>query len=96
MKFKRTDREVTFARAQGRTIYELRNKKGISRRQLSDFTGIHYAMILRIEMGDTTASTFDLDAIADALDASREKLFPRTAEVVTLPVMTFRNWRAYA
>jgi transcriptional regulator with XRE-family HTH domain len=97
MKLQRTDREVAFARVQGKAVYELRMKKGISRRRLADFTGINYSMIFRIEMGEATASAFDLDAIAGALDASRENLFPRTAEVITLPTMTFPNLRrAYA
>ena len=85
MKTQRTEKERAFAKSQGKLIFNLRNKRGITRPQLAKFTGITQTMIFRIEMGDSTASSFVLDAIATALDVSRETLYPRPGEVITIP-----------
>lgn len=76
MKPKRKAKEAEFARLQGRRIYDLRNELPMSRRELSDRTGLNQQLIYRIEMGESTANAYELDALARALDASRDQLFP--------------------
>jgi transcriptional regulator with XRE-family HTH domain len=91
MKLKRTNREESFAQAQGRLIYDCRTERGITRKQLAEHTGIHSVMLMRIELGDTTASTFVLYLLADALNVPRDTFFPKG---VTVPTRTADEARA--
>lgn len=87
MKLKRTDREITFARTQGRKLYALRREQKMTRRQLATATGINQAMLFRLEMGDATANGFQLNMIAFALSVPREQLFP-TNRILPMPMKT--------
>jgi hypothetical protein len=49
-------------------------------------------MICRIEMGDTTANTFVLHLIADALNVPRDSFFPKG--VVRVPTWTANGARS--
>jgi transcriptional regulator with XRE-family HTH domain len=97
MKLKRTEKEIAFARTQGRKLYDIRKARKLSRRQLAKACGLNPAMIYRIEMGDTTATAFVLDAVADALGATADDLFPRPCRMVPISMAaTFGESRAYA
>lgn len=78
MKLPRTEEEIAFARAQGRRLYDLRQRRGLSRPQLQLASGVNCWTLYRIEMGDSTASAFQIDALAAALNAPREQFFPTT------------------
>ena len=76
MKAKRTGEEVTFARRQGRSLYELRNRRRMTRAQVSRESGVNYWALYRIEMGDTTATAYQLAALSRALNTPHEYFFP--------------------
>lgn len=86
MKLKRTEKEIAFARTQGRKLYDIRKARKLSRLQLAKATGLNASMIYRIEMGDTTATAFVLDAVADALGATADDLFPRPCRVIPMAI----------
>lgn len=52
----------------GRKIRELRDAKGWSQRMLADHSGIEYAHLARLELGQKEAGLLILQKIADALE----------------------------
>lgn len=76
MKLPRSQHEVRFAEAQGRLIYEIRIANGLSRRALAESSGVSCQAIFRIEMGEATASTYDIAMLARALGVKVEELCP--------------------
>jgi DNA-binding XRE family transcriptional regulator len=53
----------------GRQLAELRNKRGLSTRQLADICGVTYVNISKIENGRYNVSIDILNKVCDALDA---------------------------
>lgn len=76
MKLPRSEQEVRFACAQGRILYELRSQRGMTRKHLAKATGISQQAIFRYEMGDSTASSYDLAMLASSLGVKVETLCP--------------------
>jgi transcriptional regulator with XRE-family HTH domain len=91
---KRSEQEIAFSKAQGRMLYALRNERELTRRDLAAITGVNMWTLYRIEMGDTTATAYQIDAISSALAARRESLFPGRRGMV-LSIETERG-RVYA
>lgn len=51
----------------GERLRELRREKAIERRELERLSGVHFATIVRIELGQTTARLSTARRLADAL-----------------------------
>lgn len=81
MRLPRSEHEVRFAEAQGRMVYKARIEHGMTRRDLAEASGLTQQSIFRIEMGDSTASSFDLAMIARALATTVQDLTPNPALV---------------
>lgn len=78
MKLPRKKEEILFSTVQGRCIYDLRLSREMTRREMEKLTGISQQALFRIEMGQATASAYDLRQIARALGVTIEVLSPES------------------
>lgn len=76
MKFCRSEEEVRYARAQGRVIHARRAHLAMTRKELAWLSGLTYQSVFRIEMGDRTASAWDLERLARVLRVDVSELWP--------------------
>lgn len=64
----------------GRRLRELRREKAMERKELEKLSGVHFATIVRIELGQSTARLSTAKKIANALGVDYSELIG--AEVV--------------
>ncbi len=64
----------------GRRLRELRREKAVERKELEELSGVHFATIVRIELGQSTARLSTAKKIANALGVDYSELVG--AEVV--------------
>ena len=66
----------------GRRLRELRREKAVERKELEELSGVHFATIVRIELGQSTARLSTAKKIANALGVDYSELVG--AEVVNI------------
>lgn len=63
------DRTTNYRAEIGRQVAELRNKRGMTTRQLAELCGVHFSNIGKIEKGSYNVSVDILGRVCEALGA---------------------------
>jgi transcriptional regulator with XRE-family HTH domain len=61
----------------GQRLREIRREKAIERKELEEMSGVHFATIVRIELGQSTARLATAKKIADALGVEPAEIIGR-------------------
>ena len=63
------------------SMIKAREKSGLSRKELSEASGLHIGLIYMYESGRSTPGLYNLIAMADALGVSIDEYIGRGAEI---------------